>query len=307
MKQKETIILFHAYGSISIHQQVIFSILTLHYHLKGDYDGIKIVVYTDRTIYYKELLGRLPISLEILTDKIINTYKGKNKFIHRVKIEIIKNCLEKYNKNLFYLDSDTYFTRCPKDLLSKIVESTSVMNSNDYDLNNADELYENEDWLLIRRAIRDFEYTIEGSKIKIPLTTRMWNAGVIGISYENIDILDSILDLTDQIYFNRQVFTAEQFSFSYFLQTKTRLIDSDDVIFHYWPNFVGKRWKDLYNYHLHRFFLNCRNDDINQKSLKAFQLTQKHDEVTKSISINVFERIVRRLKLAYKILAKGKV
>jgi hypothetical protein len=307
MQQKQLIILYHAYGSLSIHQQVIFSILTLHYHINSSYEGIQIVVYTDNTKYYKELIGNLPISFEILTNQQIDEFKGEHKFIHRIKIAIIKDCFEKYKKDVLYVDSDTYFTKSPKVLLTKIDASTSIMNSNDYDLNNADELYENEDWLLIRRAIRDFEYDIEESRIKIPLSTRMWNAGVIGLSYENKKILDSVFKLTDQIYANRQVFTAEQFSFSYFLQTKTKLVDSGDVIFHYWPNYVGKKWKDLYSYHFLRFFQQTKNDGFNQKAFLAVELTKKHEEITKSSSIHIIVRMIRRIKLAYKILAKGKV
>ena len=307
MKQKETVILYHAYGAETLHQQVLFSILTLHYHIKAVYESIQIIIYTDKPNAFKELMPSIPISIELITNDLINEYKGINNFVHRVKIKIIQDCMEKYKKNIFYLDSDTYFTECPRNLLNKIDITTSIMNSNDYDLNNADDLYENEDWLMIRRAIRDFEYKISGTSLKIQLSTRMWNAGVIGLSYENRDLLNDVLDLTDQIYYNRKVFTAEQFAFSYFLQNRTNLISSENVIFHYWPNFVGKYWKRLYSYHFKKFFRKHRSTSIGQKATLAFELTTNHQLLTKSSSESFFSRMLNRIRMAFKILKTGKI
>jgi hypothetical protein len=307
MSSSPNIILYHAYGLTSLYNQVRFSLLTLYYQLQGRFQDLQIVIYTDKPEVFSSYMADMPIKIELLDKQMIATYKGKANFVHRVKICIIKDCFEKYKSNILYLDSDTYFTRSPLSLIQQITPQTSVMNADDYDLMHAAELFENEDWLLIRRAIRDFNYTIDGNNIKIPLTTRMWNAGVIGMNVANEYLLNDVLDLTDQIYNNKKVFTAEQFAFSYFLQNKTQLISSGDVIFHYWPNFKGKYWKNIYDDQFKTFFKKHGRLPVTQQSKLAYQLTLQHDELVKPRKMTMMQKVLYRLKLMSIIAAKGKL
>ena len=240
----------------------------------------------------------MPISTEPLTKEILAKYKGELNFVHRVKICTMQDCFTKYKSDIFYLDSDTYFTKTPLPLLEKITAGTSIMNSNDYDLLSADDLYENMDWLLIRRAIRNYNYTIENKSTKIPLTTRMWNAGVIGISFENAKLLEQILDLCDQIYANKKVFTAEQFSFSYYLQNKMQLVTSEDIIFHYWKYFKPFYWREIYNYHFRIFFKRYGKTPIKEQALQAYRLTLQHDQL-KAPKKTLFKRITNKIRKNY--------
>jgi hypothetical protein len=247
--------------------------------LQGNFDGIKVIVYTDKPALFLKYKSDIPISTELLTKESLTEYKGKLDFVHRVKICIMQDCFNKYGCDIFYLDSDTYFTRPPRLLLAQISADTSVMNSDDYDLISADDLYENKDWLLIRRVIRSQEYIVENKSIKIPLTTRMWNAGVIGMSFKKAHLLNQVLDLCDQIYAQKKVFTAEQFAFSYFLQNKMQLISSEDVIFHYWKYFKPFNWRELYTYHFKKFFKQYGKANVKEQALQAFQLTLQHNEL----------------------------
>jgi hypothetical protein len=180
------------------------------------------------------------------------------------------------------------------------------MNSDDYDLLSADELYENADWLLIKRAIKNYSYKIENKQIKIPLTTRMWNAGVIGLSWGDNKLLEQINDLSDQIYGNKKVFTAEQFSFSYFLQNKTELISSGDIIFHYWRYFGAYKWRQKYTYHLAKFFKSHKKKPVKDQAKMAFELTLQHDEL-KLTPATVAKKIFKRLGLLWEVGLKGKI
>jgi hypothetical protein len=306
MSDHKNIILYHAYGLQSLYQQVIFSILTLYYHQKGNFDNIQIVIYTDKPGIFERYAAKMPIMLEELTPDMIKNFKGSNGFVHRVKICVIKACLNKYNSNILYLDSDTYFLSSPTQLLQQINAGYSIMNTDDYDLIHADEKFENEDWLLIRRAIRNYNYHIEGKTIKIPLNTRMWNAGVIGLSVQNKSFLDQVLDLTDQIYTNKKVFTAEQFAFSYFLQLKTKLKTSGNVIFHYWPNFTGGDWKGMYNKQFKKFFSKNSKASIEKQALLAYQLTMQHDQLVKPKKLSFVQKIIRRIDLVYNVAVSGK-
>ncbi|CAN5441687.1 hypothetical protein BH20BAC1_BH20BAC1_22640 [soil metagenome] len=299
------ILLYHAYGLRYLYNQVSFSLLTLYYHLNGKFDGIRIIVYTDRPKIFDKYKTQFPLETELLTQEILLNFKGEMEFVHRVKICILKDCFEKYKSDILYLDSDTYFTSSPLALLNEIRPGTSVMNSNDYDLEHAGELFENQDWLMIRRAIRDFEYTINGEIKKISLSTRMWNAGVIGLSIDDSYLLNNVLNLADQIYRNKKVFTAEQFSFSYFLQHHTQMIDSGDTIFHYWRYWGSFKWRQTYTYHLRKFFKNYIHYSVAGQSKKAYELTLRHD--TLKLPFGIFYKLIKRLRLMKEIAVNGKL
>ena len=303
-REGDIVVLYHAYGTIENYRQVLFSILTLHYYLQGGYSGVKIVVYTDNPNFFEAYRDDLPLHMEYLSAELISMMKGENGFVHRVKVCIIDQCFGKYKSHILYLDSDTYFTAHPASLFQKILAGCSVMNSNDYDLLSADELYENNDWLLIRRAIKNYYYTIKNEVISIPLTTRMWNAGVIGINYQYRHVLGDVLDLTDQIYKNKPVFTAEQFAFSYFLQNGTSLHSSGDVIFHYWPNFGGMYWKQTYNYHLKIFFKRYRHLLVGEQANQAYLLSRKHESL-RLPARTIIEKVYDRVQLVAKVAFHG--
>ena len=306
MKKPETVILYHVYGSVDLYNQVRFSILSLYHHLKGNFEGLKVVIYTDNQGYFESYKESIPLHIEKLSIDDIAAYKGKDNFVHRVKICVIRDCFTKYGSNIFYLDSDTYFTKCPRALFNEINATKSIMNTDDYNLIEADDLFENNDWLLIRRAIRNYEYRINNELVKIPLTTRMWNAGIIGISVENKHLLDRILDLSDQIYSNKRVFTAEQFAFSYYLQTSTQLNSTGDIIFHYWRNFYGSYWKNSYNYHFKKFFSAHKHKSINEQAEAAYELSLHHKELIQLPKQTKLQKLMNRLQLIKKVALTGK-
>jgi hypothetical protein len=306
MSDLHKVILYQAYGLNYIYNQVLFSILTLHHHVQGNFEGFKVVIYTDKPEIFLKYSNEIPISTELLTKKNLEEYRGESGFVHRVKICIIQDCFTKYKSDIFYLDSDTYFTKPPHSLLGKIDADTSIMNSDDYDLLSADDLYENKDWLLIRRAIRGYEYDIAGKKITIPLTTRMWNAGVIGMSVENKSLLEPILNLCDQIYANKKVFTAEQFSFSYYLQNETKLITSEDIIFHYWKYFKPFNWREIYTHHFKIFFKKYQKAPVKEQASQAYELTLRHAAL-KAPKKTFIDKIINRLDKIAQVIIKGKI
>lgn len=307
MKQaSECILLYQAFGNRNVFNQVLFSLLTLHFHVKEKTKDLPIVIYTDNPNFFSKYKSEFNLKIEILNAQKLEAFKGKQRFIHRVKVCVIKDCFEKYKSNILYLDSDTYFTESLIPLFDKISKTTSIMNSNDYNLIEADDLYENDDWLLIRKAIRNFDYNIENENVRIPLSTRMWNAGVIGISYDNRHLLDGILCLTDQIFQNKPVFTAEQFAFSYYLQNNTDLISSGNIIFHYWRNFYGSYWKNNYDYYFNEFFNNNLNNPIELQAANAYKLTLKHNNIVQKETSTKIDKIIKRLQKIKKVILTGK-
>ncbi|MEO7962106.1 MAG: hypothetical protein ABIR19_11195 [Ginsengibacter sp.] len=306
MVSSKKIILYHAYGQVYLYNQVRFALLTLLHYLKGEFGQTTVIIYTDKPAVFTPYQKTIPLKIELLTERMISEFKGELNFVHRVKICVLQDCFKKYQSDILYLDSDTYFTTSPAPLLENIRQGHTVMNSNDYDLMSADELYENTDWLLIRRAIKNFTYKIDGQNLQVPLTTRMWNAGVIGLSYSDSNLLAKVLSLADQIYSNKKVFTAEQFAFSYILQSKTELISSGDVIFHYWRFFGKYKWRQTYTYHLQRFFKKFKNQPISEQVKEAYDLTLRHSELRLPPK-SLFQKIIGRFQLVTEAGLYGKI
>ncbi|RDC64114.1 hypothetical protein [Adhaeribacter pallidiroseus] len=230
----DKIILFLVYGSANSYYQVVFSILTLYFHIQSSSDQIKIVVYTNNAELLNKYLPTIPLIIKLISDDDIKEYRGKQDFNHRMKILVIDHCMREFNCDILYVDGDTFFLKSPLNLIYSISENVSLMHTPEYDMYSTKS--ENCFKLTLRRTLED-PVTLNDASFRIPLTTIMWNAGVIGISNENISLLGDVLTLTDQLYGSRPVHTAEQFAFSFVLQSNTEVIAADDYIQHYWmPN-----------------------------------------------------------------------
>ena len=77
--------------------------------------------------------------------------------------------------------------------------------------------------------------TIAGRRWNITPNTPMFNAGVVGLHEADISLLDEVAYLTDQIYTHVRIHTIEQFAFSACFAQYTKLHQSYDIIYHYWP------------------------------------------------------------------------
>lgn len=203
------------------------------------------------------------------------------------------------------MDADTYFLKSPLPLIREISPALAIMNSDDYDMQEAGEL-EEKSWLAIRKVVKENTFRLDGIDFKIPMTTRMWNAGIIGLDFSHLPLLDKVIQLTDQIYAVNSIFTAEQFAFSYVLQNRTGLKPTGDYLVHYWPNAWPNPQKILYNHHFKILFKN--NAGIPGKNLayKAYELTQKRNEL-KLPPKTIFDRIALRLKLIAEVALKGRI
>jgi len=299
------VVLYHAYGLKELYYQVIFSALTLFHHLGDNTDEITCIIYTDDTRLFKKYLQEFPVKYEQLTLESIKAYRGPQDFVHRLKIFIIQDCLTKYQHKILYMDADTYFLKSPLPLIREISPALAIMNSDDYDMQDAGDL-EEKSWLMIRKVVKENTFWLDGISFKIPMTTRMWNAGIIGLDFSHLPLLDKVIQLTDQIYKINAIFTAEQFAFSYVLQTNTKLKPTEDYLVHYWPNAWPNPQKILYNYHFNIFFKNNTALPGKELAFKAFELTQKRNEL-KLPPKTLLNRITLRLKLITEVALKGRI
>lgn len=120
MNENKTVIVFLALSTERIYKQTVFCMLTLFHHLKGNFNNLQIVIYTN-TDAFNPYLKSFPISLEFLSKETIASYKGPSNFFFRMKAEIVRDCVTKYKTNVFYLDSDTFFKKIRNHYLIRSV------------------------------------------------------------------------------------------------------------------------------------------------------------------------------------------
>jgi len=210
---------YQSYGNNDVFKQTLFSIFTLQYYLSETRINFpySIIVYTDKP----EIFSKYNLETSLLSQNLIQKWKGKYNFLHRVKIIIIEDAARRSNDSIIYIDSDTYFIKSPILLFKKISSEISLM------LNNEGQISKNNQKLLFNFLSNKTNLDIGNNKIF------MWNAGLIGIDKSNIHLINKILELNDNIYEKFYRHIVEQFSFSYYLQINTNIYSCDDYLIHY--------------------------------------------------------------------------
>lgn len=224
------VLVYQAYGLNEVVRQTIFSITSLLKHIDAK-DPLQIWIYTDQ----KEALSRFfgehqRLKYINVTADQIKKWRGKIDFVHRVKIEILQHAGQQFKGSIFYCDGDTYFLSSPSQLFSKVNVSTSLMHVAETALDLGKDPLSKK----IFKFIKKHHFQIENELVGIGPSTVMWNAGVLGISEKNKSLLPLVLELTDQAYSLLQKHVIEQLAFSFFLQTRTKILPAAPVIYHYW-------------------------------------------------------------------------
>jgi hypothetical protein len=229
--KNENYILYFTHGSDQFLNEAVFALLSYYAHHTVDEN--KVVVYTDNVPFFK---NKLPNNIEyIALDKqTIQKWKGKINFVHRAKIELLKDFATRFSGNVLYLDSDTYFKTNVLSLFTNIENRIPVMSIKEGAIDSSP-----------LKNMREFnryftknnhQLSIDGKTFKFNKDVRMYNAGIIGAnSQENAVLFDDALTLTDTIYPENPNHVVEQFAFSYLFQTKSdKIVEAEPLIHHYW-------------------------------------------------------------------------
>ena len=217
-------LVYLSYGQGRHVQEIAFSALVAAYRLRADNVDCRIVVYTDRPPDF----SGLPVAIEYVPAETMAEWGGPMQFGHRRKILAIKDALDKFGDSLIYLDADTYFTRHPARAYERIAPGRTIMHIGEYCLwdNSCSRL---------RRFVANHELrAISGARWSISPRTAMFNAGVVGLHASDVGLLDEVLHLTDQIYPHVPSPIIEQFAFSVCLHQRTTLLQTHDIVHHYW-------------------------------------------------------------------------
>ncbi|WP_201986263.1 hypothetical protein [Hymenobacter rubidus] len=298
---KKITIVYLAYNLETIKYQAIISIFSLYHHISKDNGDFLFVIYTDsNTGLFDKYLKGLPVKLEVLSKEQASTFLGPSNYIFRLKPSIIRDCFTKYKRNILYMDTDTFFLRNPIEMLSGISKGHTIMNVKEYDFIDGG-MGEYLHWFHLRQALKRYKYTVHGQEIAIPLSTMMWNAGIIGISYSDASLIDDVIQLIDEMYGRAKTFIVEQFVASYILQTNTELRSSEDYIQHYW----SKDIKNTFNLRIPTFLKENEGKSGQELFDSAFIFATQASSIRTPIQTPVTTRIADRIKLIFKVARKG--
>ena len=253
-------IVVQAYGRKDIIDQSIFAVLTVLRWNTLD----EVWIYTDQaerlTSFFKSI-GRVVIVP--ITPEQIKTWRGQIDFVHRVKLEVLKHASQNLNEPLLYLDGDTVFLQSPESLRSRIGSGHHLMHIEESRLDQARDPLTKKMAKFCRKNV----LPLKSGALRVPSTTSMWNAGVIGLYPQHFGLLDQMIEFTDVAYALYQKHVIEQLAVSYFLQSTGGVSPSDDVIHHYWQT------KDVWQQKIDSFLAQIKTVQEGIQLLEQFDWT----------------------------------
>ena len=237
--------LYFSYGPAHIHYRAIFSIMSLALNYRFKPTDV-IIIYTNCPDLFESPCRGLPVNIQSIGESDVIQMMGGMDLIHRVKIGIISRATQlRPSCKLIYVDADTFFTSPVEGLIEKINPNQSAMHCFEFCLNTVNPEYPPRPttYEFSRMVLSDGYYDRSGPVSLSPMILNSWNAGLIGLDPVNFKHLPFVVSLTDQWYKKVNYHGAEQFAFSFVLETKTSIATAEAYCCHYWFH-VKKRIVD---------------------------------------------------------------
>lgn len=225
-------ILYQAYGGMDFINECRYSLLKYLqvYNLRPP-GNTGIFVYTDQPHAFSDFLPFISkLQCIPVNEASIKQWKGRLDFVHRFKIEMIRDFFDRFHGNVLYCDTDTYATAPLEEIFKDIEHGSFYMHEYEgvIDRTKFPSFHKWETFLSSTPvAYRD-------KKLLFSKSLRMYNAGVVGLHTSHKELLTDVLALADSVYEKFPKHIAEQFAFSYCLQTGGLVKTADHLIAHYW-------------------------------------------------------------------------
>ncbi len=230
MDKQPNYIVFQCYGNESIFHECAFALLSLTRLYGGGYPAnTQIWVYTDNPDWFSTFKNMsLPLNFCEVTPAVIAKWRGSIDFVHRVKIEILKDFTRDRNGNVLYTDTDVVFT-WPVDYLMKQIGSGQL-----YMHVNEGVVSSRSNPIFAKLDAHLHDNTPMKVNDKPLWDLPMWNAGVLGFDTKYRYLLDDVLTFTDTEYPRFPKHIVEQFAFSVFFAHAGTIKAAAPYVLHYW-------------------------------------------------------------------------
>ena len=256
MKIQANHIVFQCYGNESIFHECTYALLSLsRIYAAGVPENTQVWIYTDNPGWFSSFKGcAIPLHFRAIDEKTINQWKGEINFVHRVKVEMLKDFTKDKEGNILYLDSDIVFTHPIDQLLKNINDGQLYMHVREGLISDRG-----------NKVFAKLHHHYKGSPLHVkekPVHEfAMWNAGVLGFNTKYRHLLEEVLTFTDNEYPKFPKHIIEQFAFSIYFQQAGLVKAAAPYIYHYWnlkearkvlasffDNFKDKSWEELTHY-----------------------------------------------------------
>jgi hypothetical protein len=230
-------------------------------------------------------VNSLRVDLQIhichLTPEKIAKWKGKNNFVHRLKVEMLMDVASQTDGNIVYFDGDTIIQIPVYEVDEKLSQFGLLLHLNEGRISDGRDPLSKK----ISKFLKKQKINPEGLRFPLNENISMYNAGVIGLTQDKKHLLPRVLSLTDFLYERYPKHIMEQLAFSYYFSEYDHCETLDKSVLHYWQE------KDAYNEGLRHFF--ARNRGISEvlSSIDSFRPMIAAPK-NQSIRIPLVEKIV---------------
>ncbi len=230
---EKSFLVFQAYGAETVMNECVFALLSFcRHHQPKDWEKWEVWIYTDNPQFFKQFSDcPLPVFYREINQETIRLWHGEIDFVHRVKIEVLRDFTSNHSGNILYLDTDVCFTQPINDIFNNIGKGDLYMHILEGKIHESKNLVLQK---LSKFLKTNRSFTVNGNTISIPEETAMWNAGVLGFHSFQTPLLEDALHFTDEVFPLFPKHLVEQFAFSFFFQKNNNLKALNIHIIHYW-------------------------------------------------------------------------
>lgn len=219
-------IIYLTHGDERYLRQAKFSLLTLMHHLGSSRSDVQIHMYTDTPEYF----ARFPLNIRLAKKSEIKRWQGEYGFVHRAKIEVIREVFGGHDGHILFLDSDILVLDSLELLLGKLASGSSILW--EYEKRITDHS-DRQTRALHNILTKQSHFELNDRAYNIPLDQAMYNASVIGINDRNRHLANDALMLTDALLEHGQSHVVEQFAFSFLLDQAGPLAVASKFFYHW--------------------------------------------------------------------------
>jgi hypothetical protein len=231
MDQQTNYIVFQCYGNEGVFYECAYALLSLSQQYSGEVspEHLQIWIYTDNKDWFSILSGiNLPLNFRTIDNIILQQWRGKIDFVHRVKIEVLRDFTKDRNGNVLYVDTDVAFTQKVDSMFGGIGEGKLYMHV-------MEGIVSERGNPILAKLDAYLEANVPLKVNGIPVRNlAMWNAGVLGFNTRYSYLLDEVLLFTDTEYPRFPKHIIEQFAFSVYFRQAADIKTAAAYMVHYW-------------------------------------------------------------------------